>query len=238
MAKVYTSMNIFHIYAPYFQNGWYGLDVNLADDVTLTNDRDDGDRVVLNDDGSVYAHNPYTGYVVHAPNTKAMLAFGKRETKRHLEAFNISPWTDFLSDAAGSMTPDGSNGAVDIDLHVVEDVLGSPLMPSRAGLIASFQHNLTGLSALDIRYRPDGTTYIPGLSPLCRMASCVYDATNPQEAFEYRWGKTMTWVFDSKGTYTHYGRNIIKMINKADMGLVEVLATAYTVAKNRQNSRK
>lgn len=233
--------NIFQIYAPYFQNGWSGLNEEMADDVTLTNDMwFNGDpSVAVNEDGSMEAYNPYTGYMVQAPSKKALLAFGMKETKRHLEGFDISPWTDFLYDAAGAMTLDGSDGRVDIDMRVVEDILQSPLMPLNGGMIASFQYNLTGLAALGIDCRPDGTSYISGLSPVARMASCVYDATDPREAFaSQRGGKTMSWIFDSKGVYTHYGKNIMKMIKKSDMETVEVLATAYTVAKNRQRSRK
>ena len=232
--------NIFQIYAPYFQNGWSGLDENMADEVILTDEKNNsGSLVTQYEDGSIDSYNPYTGYMVQAPNKKALLAFGMKETKRHLEGFDISPWTDFLYDAAGAMTLDGSDGRVDIDMRVVEDILQSPLMPLNGGMIASFQYNLTGLAALGIDYRPDGTSYISGLSPVARMASCVYDATDPREAFaSQRGGKTMSWIFDSKGVYTHYGKNIMKMIKKSDMETVEVLATAYTVAKNRQRSRK
>lgn len=232
--------NIFQIYAPYFQNGWSGLSEDMAADVILTSDRFDGDpSVVVNEDGSMESYNPYTGYMVQAPSKKALLAFGMKETKRHLEGFDISPWTDFLYDAAGAMTLDGGDGVVDIDLRVVEDILGSPLMPVNGGTLALFQHNLTGLAALGIRYRPDGSTYIPGLSPVARMASCVCDATDPRVAFESRpgSGRLMSWIFDSKGVYTHYGKNILKMINEADLEVADALATAYTVAKNRQKSR-
>lgn len=242
MPSNWTPSNIFQVYAPYFQNGWSGLDESMADDVMLTNDRFDGDpSVVVNNDGSMEAYNPYTGYMVQAPSKKALLAFGMKETKRHLEGFDISPWTDFLYDAAGAMTLDGSDGTVDIDLRVVEDILGSPLMPLNGGTLALFQHNLTGLAALGVRYRPDGSTYIPGLSPVARMASCVCDATDPRVAFESRpgtgSGRLMSWIFDSKGVYTHYGKNILKMINQADLEVADALATAYTVAKNRQKSR-
>lgn len=229
--------NIFQIYAPYFQNGWSGLNEDMAADVILTSDRFDGDpSVVVNDDGSIESYNPYTGYMVQAPSKKALLAFGMKETKRHLEGFDIHPWTDFLYDAAGAMTLDGGDGVVDIDLRVVEDILGSPLMPLNGGTLALFQHNLTGLAALGIRYRPDGSTYIPGLSPVARMASCVCDATDPRVAFESRpgSGRLMSWIFDSKGVYTHYGKNILKMINQSDLEVADALATAYTVAKNRQ----
>lgn len=232
--------NIFQIYAPYFQNGWSGLNEDMAADVILTSDRFDGDpSVVVNEDGSMEAYNPYTGFMVQAPSKKALLAFGMKETKRHLEGFDISPWTDFLYDAAGAMTLDGSDGVVDIDMRVVEDVLQSPLMPLNGGTLALFQHNLTGLAALGIRYRPDGSTYIPGLSPVARMASCVCDATDPRVAFASRpgSGRLMSWIFDSKGVYTHYGKNILKMINQSDLEVADALATAYTVAKNRQKSR-
>lgn len=211
----------------------------MAADVILTSDRFDGDpSVVVNDDGSIESYNPYTGYMVQAPSKKSLLAFGMKETKRHLEGFEISPQTDFLYDAAGAMTLDGGDGVVDIDMRVVEDVLQSPLMPVNGGMIASFQYNLTGLSALGIRYRPDGSTYIPGLSPVARMASCVCDATDPRVAFESRpgSGRLMSWIFDSKGVYTHYGKNILKMINEADLEVADALATAYTIAKNRQKS--
>lgn len=231
--------NIFQIYAPYFQNGWSGLNEDMAADVTLTSDRFDGDpSVVVNDDGSMEAYNPYTGYMVQAPSKKALLAFGMKETKRHLEGFDIQPWTDFLYDAAGAMTLDGGDGVVDIDMRVVEDILGSPLMSVNGGTLALFQHNLTGLAALGIRYRPDGSTYIPGLSPVARMASCVCDATDPRVAFESRpgSGRLMSWIFDSNGVYTHYGKNILKMINEADLEVADALATAYTVASNRQKS--
>lgn len=239
MGKVYTPTSTFHIYSPYFQNGWKALDDDMASEVVLTDKRNAGDRVTLLEDGSFMAHNPYTGYMVHAPNAKALLAFGKKETKRHLAAFHISPWIDFLSDCYDAMKMNGSEGVVDIDLRVVEDVLCSPLMPLRGGAIPSFQYNLTGLSALDIRHRPDGTTYIPGMSPLCRMATCAVNATDPKEAFESRLGggKTLTWIFDSKGTYTHYGKNILNMVRAANGDLVEALAMAYTVAKNRQKSQ-
>ena len=240
MPSNWTPSNIFQVYAPYFQNGWSGLDESMADDVMLTNDRFDGDpSVVVNNDGSMEAYNPYTGYMVQAPSKKALLAFGMKETRRHLEGFDISPWTDFLYDAAGAMTLDGSDGTIDIDLRVVEDILGSPLMPLNGGTLALFQHNLTGLAALGIRYRPDGSTYIPGLSPVARMASCVCDATDPRVAFESSpgSGRLMSWIFDSKGVYTHYGKNILKMINQSDLEVADALATAYTVAKNRQKSR-
>lgn len=240
MGKVYTPTNIFHIYSPYFQNGWKALDDDMAGEVVLTDKRNGAaDRVTLLEDGSFMAHNPYTGYMVHAPNAKALLAFGKKETKRHLAAFHISPWIDFLSDCYDAMKMNGSEGVVDIDLHVVEDVLCSPLMPLQGGTIPSFQYNLTGLIALNIRRRPDGTTYIPGMSPICRMATCAVNATDPKEAFESRLGggKTLTWIFDSKGFYTHYGKNILKMIRAANGDLVEALAMAYTVAKNRQKSQ-
>ena len=232
--------NIFQIYAPYFQNGWSGLNEDMAADVILTSDRFGGDpSVVVNEDGSMESYNPYTGYMVQAPSKKALLAFGMKETKRHLEGFDISPHTGFLYDAAGAMTLDGGDGVVDIDMRVVEDVLRSPLMPVNGGTLALFQHNLTGLAALGIRYRPDGSTYIPGLSPVARMASCVCDATDPRVAFESRpgSGRLMSWIFDSKGVYTHYGKNILKMINEADLEVADALATAYTVAKNRQKSR-
>lgn len=234
--------NIFQIYAPYFQNGWSGLNEEMADDVILTNDMwFNGDpSVAVNEDGSMEAYNPYTGYMVQAPSKKALLAFGMKETKRHLEGFDISPWTDFLYDAAGAMTLDGSDGVVDIDMRVVEDILGSPLMPVNGGTLALFQHNLTGLAALGIKYRPDGSMYIPGLSPVARMASCVADATDPRVAFESCHGgsgRLMSWIFDSKGVYTHYGKNILKMINQSDLEVADALATAYTVAKNRQKSR-
>lgn len=231
--------NIFQIYAPYFQNGWSGLNEDMAADVILTSDRFDGDpSVVVNEDGSTESYNPYTGYMVQAPSKKALLAFGMKETKRHLEGFDISPKIDFLYDAAGAMTLDGGDGTIDIDLRVVEDVLDSPLMPLNGGTLALFQHNLTGLAALGIRYRPDGSTYVPGLSPVARMASCVCDATDPRVAFESRpgSGRLMSWIFDSKGVYTHYGKNILKMINEADLEVADALATAYTVAKNRQKS--
>lgn len=239
MGKVYTPTNVFHIYSPYFQNGWKALDDDMAGEVVLTDKRNGADRVTLLEDGSFMAHNPYTGYMVHAPNVKALLAFGKKETKRHLAAFHISPWIDFLADCYDAMKMNGSEGVVDIDLRVVEDVLGSTLMPLRGGAIPSFQYNLTGLSALDIRHRPDGTTYIPGKSPLCRMATCAVNATDPKEAFESRpgGGKTMTWILDSKGFYTHYGKNILKMIRTANGDLVEALAMAYTVSKNRRKSQ-
>lgn len=232
--------NIFQIYAPYFQNGWSGLNEDMAADVILTSDRFDGDpSVVVNEDGSMESYNPYTGYMVQAPSKKALLAFGMKETKRHLEGFDISPHMDLLYDAAGAMTLDGGDGVVEIDMRVVEDVLQSPLMPVNGGTLALFQHNLTGLAALGIRYRPDGSTYIPGLSPVARMASCVCDATDPRVAFESRpgSGRLMSWIFDSKGVYTHYGKNILKMINEADLEVADALATAYTVAKNRQKSR-
>lgn len=239
MGKVYTPTSTFHIYSPYFQNGWKALDDDMASEVVLTDKRNAGDRVTLLEDGSFMAHNPYTGYMVHAPNAKALLAFGKKETKHHLAAFHISPWIDFLSDCYDAMKMNGSEGVVDIDLRVVEDVLCSPLMPFRGGTVPSFQYNLTGLSALDIQYRPDGTTYIPGMSPLCRMATCAVNATDPKEAFESRLGggKTLTWIFDSKGFYTHYGKNILNMVRAANGDLVEALAMAYTVAKNRQKSQ-
>ena len=239
MGKVYTPTNIFHIYSPYFQNGWKALDDDMAGEVVLTDKRNTGDRVTLLEDGTTMAHNPYTGYMVHAPNAKALLAFGKKETKRHLAGFYISPWIDFLSDCYDAMKMNGSEGVVDIDLRVVEDALCSPLMPLRGGAVPSFQYNLTGLSALDIQHRPDGTTYIPGMSPLCRMATCVVNATDPKEAFESsrRGGKTLTWIFDSKGFYTHYGKNILNMVRAANGDLVEALAMAYTVAKNRQKSQ-
>ena len=232
--------SIFQIYAPYFQNGWSGLKEEMADDVILTNDWINGSpSVIVNDDGSMEAHNPYTGYMVQAPSKKALLAFGMKETKRHLEGFDISPKIDFLYDAAGAMTLDGSDGVVDIDMRVVEDILGSPLMPVNGGTLALFQHNLTGLAALGIRYRPDGSTYIPGLSPVARMASCFADATYPRVAFESQpgSGRLMSWIFDSKGVYTHYGKNILKMINEADLEVADALATAYIVSKNRQKSR-
>ena len=233
--------NIFQIYAPYFQNGWSGLREEMAEGVILTHDRFTGEiNVVANSDGTMEAYNPYTGYMVQAPSKKALLAFGMKETKRHLEGFDISPWTDFLYDAAGAMTLDGSDGVVDIDMRVVEDILGSPLMSVNGGTLALFQHNLTGLAALGIKYRPDGSTYIPGLSPVARMASCVADATDPRVAFESRHGgsgRLMSWIFDSKGVYTHYGKNILKMINQSDLEVADALATAYTVAKNRQKSR-
>lgn len=239
MGKVYTPTNIFHIYSPYFQNGWKALDDDMAGEVVLTDKRNTGDRVTLLEDGTTMAHNPYTGYMVHAPNAKALLAFGKKETKRHLAGFHISPWIDFLSDCCDAMNMNGSEGVVDIDLRVVEDVICSPLMPPRGGTVPSFQYNLTGLSALDIQHRPDGTTYIPGMSPLCRMATCAVNATDPKEAFESsrRGGKTLTWIFDSKGFYTHYGKNILNMVRAANGYLVEALAMAYTVAKNRQKSQ-
>ena len=229
--------NIFQIYAPYFQNGWSGLNEDMAADVILTSDRFDGDpSVVVNEDGSMESYNPYTGYMVQAPSKKALLAFGMKETKRHLEGFDISPKINFLYDAAGAMTLDGGDGVVEIDMRVVEDVLQSPLMPVNGGTLALFQHNLTGLAALGIRYRPDGSTYIPGRSPVARMASCVCDATDPRVAFESSpgSGRLMSWIFDSKGVYTHYGKNILKMINQSDLEVADALATAYTVAKNRQ----
>lgn len=231
--------NIFQIYAPYFQNGWSGLNEDMAADVILTSDRFDGDpSVVVNDDGSIESYNPYTGYMVQAPSKKALLAFGMKETKRHLEGFDISPKINFLYDAAGAMTLDGGDGVVEIDMRVVEDVLQSPLMPVNGGTLALFQHNLTGLAALGIRYRPDGSTYIPGLSPVARMASCVCDATDPRVAFESRpgSGRLMSWIFDSKGVYAHYGKNILKMINEADLEVADALATAYMVSRNRQKS--
>lgn len=239
MGKVYTPTNIFHIYAPYFQNGWKALDDDMAGEVVLTDKRNAGARVTLLEDGTTMAHNPYTGYMVHALNTKALLAFGKKETKRHLAGLHISPWIDFLSDCYDAMKMNGSEGVVDIDLRVVEDVLCSPLMPLRGGAVPSFQYNLTGLSALNIQCRPDGTTYIPGMSPLCRMATCAVNATDPKEAFGSRLGggKPLTWVFDSKGFYTHYGKNILNMIRAANGDLVEALAMAYTVANNRQTSQ-
>ena len=232
--------NIFQIYAPYFQNGWSGLNEDMAADVILMSDRFDGDpSVVVSEDGSMESYNPYTGFMVQAPSKKALLAFGMKETKRHLEGFDISPHTDLLYDAAGAMTLDGGDGVVDIDMRVVEDVLDSPLMPLNGGTLALFQHNLTGLAALGIRYRPDGSTYIPGLSPVARMASCVCDATDPRVAFESRpgSGRIMSWIFDSKGVYTHYGKNILKMINEADLEVADALATAYMVSRNRQKSR-
>lgn len=239
MSKVYVPGSIFHIYSPYFQNGWKSLGKDMASEVVLTDKKNVGGRVTQLEDGTIMAHNPYTGYMVHAPNAKALLAFGKKETKRHLAGFNISPWIDFLSDCRDAMKMNGSEGVVDIDLRVVEDVLCSPLMPLRGGTIPSFQYNLTGLSALDIQHRPDGTTYIPGMSPLCRMATCAINATDPKEAFESRLGggKTLTWIFDSKWFYTHYGKNILNMVRAADEDLAEALAMAYTVAKNRQKAQ-
>ena len=236
----WTPTSVFQVYAPYFQNGWSGLNEDMAEGVILTSDRFTGEvNVVANNDGSMEAYNPYTGYMVQAPSKKALLAFGMKETKRHLDGFDISPKIDFLYDAAGAMTLDGSDGTIDIDLRVVEDILDSPLMPVNGGTLALFQHNLTGLAALGIRYRPDGSTYIPGLSPVARMASCVCDATDPRVAFESRpgSGRLMSWIFDSKGVYTHYGKNILKMINEADLEVADALATAYIVSRNRQKSR-
>ena len=81
----------------------------MAEGITLTHDRFTGEvNVVANNDGSMEAYNPYTGYMVQAPSKKALLAFGMKETKRHLEGFDISPKIDFLYDAAGAMTLDGT----------------------------------------------------------------------------------------------------------------------------------
>ena len=232
--------SIFQVFSPYFQNGWSGLSEDMATDVILTEERgNSGLKVELDDDGYMTVCNPYTKFMIKASDKKAILAFGMKETKRHLGMFRISPWIEFLHDAAWVITPNGDNGFVDIDMNAFSSSLQTPLIPANMGLLSAFQDNLTGIVALDLKRRPDGTTYIPGFSPVARMASCVYDAADPNVAFMTRpGGRPMTWIFDSNGTYTLYGKNILKMIKAADTEVVEALATAYTVARNRQKPRK
>lgn len=79
MPSNWTPNNIFQIYAPYFQNGWSGLDESMADEVILTDEKNNsGSLVTQYEGGSIDAYNPYTGYMVQAPSKKALLAFGMK----------------------------------------------------------------------------------------------------------------------------------------------------------------